>query len=1207
MKPRTQIRRTVTVVTVVAVLCALAGLAVARPWQGSPHRPAPLGIGSDPDAPAGHPIDADKYLAARSAFARARFGDPLADGHRDLRAVAVRQLHRAQAQQADAGSAAGPGQPGAAGAPQSATAAAADEAWTAIGPNGLPNGQTIGNEVPVSGRATSIAVDPTNADIVYIGTANGGVFRTTNGGTDWVPILDQAQSLAIGALALAPSDPTTLYVGTGEASGSGDSYAGVGLYRIANARTTAEAVGPINPTVTFGGARVPAFRGSSISRILVSATDPGTVVVTSGYGWVGNGHAADPQRWAEGIFRSTNADAAAGDVSFTPMMVPGQGPEQGADVAALAPDLGILLVSVTDQSGDGSGGIWRVTGAFGTPTWTNELPLATGDQAHLAVNGAVAYAYSAGSTHGDLRTSTDGGLTWTTSSAPMAKEVCGGQCRYDSPVAVDPADAQHLLLGGSADSYPSHILVESSDGGITSDNGTHTTHLHADNHAIAFAPHSPSGQTVVWDATDGGVFKSVDGGLSWTSENTPGLNTLQFESLAVAPYDPDITIGGTQDNGTEEHTGPDPSAWSRVDWGDGGFALVDSHSTAASQTFYHTYFNATGSVIGLARWRSTDGYRLGEGNWSLLGCGGSSNGISCSDNTLFYAPMALGPGSPNDTVYFGTDRLYRSTDQGSSMSVVGSSGAIDGAHVSAIAIAPTDDSERLVGLDDGSVWLSTGTGPLTKLAGPWPTTQGDPAEGTYISSLAIDPTDPQRAYVVLGDFLQGADLHVWSTSDLLSADPTWTAGTGLPDIPVNSVVIDPRTPADVFVGTQIGVYASADHGATWQPFGTGLPVVPVVQMAVASPGTAGEALRVATHGRGIWQLPLPVLKHLDSVTVTPSSATIAKGQVEQYDAVANFSDGSTTDVTGSATWSTSDTSVATIGATTGLAHGVGVGSGITVTATYQSKSGTAGLTVDPHQLTTITVTPPTSTIVAGRHVALRATGGYTDGQTADVTDSVTWKSAEPSVATVSTSGTVTGAAEGGPVTITAASGSAHGSAQVTVSPATLTSLTVASTHAIRLVGQKQPFVATGHYSDGSTKVLTATVQWSTSAPRVATVVPSGTGAGVTTARYPGRTTIRAVLGSLSGSARLVVRAPRPKVSSFSPRHGKAGTKLTVKGSYFYPGTALVVRIGKMRATHVKALSSQRLTCKVPAHAKSAHVFVTTQGGTGKSRTKFKVR
>src|SRR5262249_7091307 len=143
--------------------------------------------------------------------------------------------------------------------------------------------------VPVSGRTTAIAVHPGNPDIAYVGTAQGGVYRTLDGGATWTAIFDGAQSLAIGALAIAPTQPTTVYVGTGEPNLSGDSFFGVGLYRTDNAETSADLIGPINPMVATGIANTTAFTGRAISSIAVDPADAATIWVTTSSGIAGAG------------------------------------------------------------------------------------------------------------------------------------------------------------------------------------------------------------------------------------------------------------------------------------------------------------------------------------------------------------------------------------------------------------------------------------------------------------------------------------------------------------------------------------------------------------------------------------------------------------------------------------------------------------------------------------------------------------------------------------------------------------------------------------------------------------------------------------------------------------------------------------------------------------------------------------------------------
>src|SRR5207302_8419179 len=161
----------------------------------------------------------------------------------------------------------------------------AGDSWTPLGPAPLPNG--FGGAV--SGRVTSVIVDPTNSSKVYLGTAQGGVWRSLDGGTTWTAIFDNAQSMAIGALAVAPSSPTTLYVGTGEFNSCGDCFFGVGLYRIDSADTAATLVGPINPSQTIGNLTYSIFNGRAITKILVHPTDPATIFVSSARGIGGSG------------------------------------------------------------------------------------------------------------------------------------------------------------------------------------------------------------------------------------------------------------------------------------------------------------------------------------------------------------------------------------------------------------------------------------------------------------------------------------------------------------------------------------------------------------------------------------------------------------------------------------------------------------------------------------------------------------------------------------------------------------------------------------------------------------------------------------------------------------------------------------------------------------------------------------------------------
>lgn len=773
------------------------------------------------------------------------------------------------------------------GAPLGLLAPAATNTWTPLGPAPIPNGQTDPslnpvNEMPVSGRVTAIAIDPADpsANTVYVGTAQGGLYRTTDGGDSWVPLMDAAQTLAIGAITIDPLSHTTLFVGTGEGNNSGDSFFGVGLYIIRNATTTADLSGPFNSN----GAGGDVFTGRSITQILVDPADDNKILVSTGSGFSGVSFDTFNNLPTRGVYLSTNALALP---PATPTFALQQAPDFVnhivSDMVMEPGNPAKILVSIVSSSTDG--GVWTATAGdpfAGTATWTQTLAPGAAVVGKFAVNrvgttttfmlAASDSAACGGSTpSGTLRSSHDG-ANWTL--IPAATGFCGGQCVYDEPVALDPQNANVIYIGGNADSPgPSALscgsaaLAKSADG--TTFNRS-DVRLHADSHAIAVAPQNSN---IVYTGNDGGIFKSTDAGATWVSANRSTFSATQFQSLALHPTDPNFMIGGTQDNGTELMN--PGGAWARADFGDGGYSLIDQSSPDTNNVvMYHTYFNLTGAngLIGLAR--ATSSSNATEGNWDFFGCpatptdGITDNGIACTDDVLFYAPMALGPGLPN-TVYFGTDRLYRSSDEGATMNVVSQApfeavAAGFNFAVSAIGISSQNDKVRIVGLEDGSVFATAvGANPLPIATGPW--------GSHYVARAVIDPTNQNTAYVTLDGY--GFQSHIWKTTNLNGAPPTWVSASGsLPDVPVNAFVVDPLFPKSLYAGTDIGVFNSTDGGATWAPYGTGLPRVAVFDMAINS---VSRNLRIATHGRGIWEIA--TVRPPGAVALTASNLLPATG------------------------------------------------------------------------------------------------------------------------------------------------------------------------------------------------------------------------------------------------------------------------------------------------------------------------------------------
>lgn len=706
-------------------------------------------------------------------------------------------------------------------------------AWTEIGPNPIPNGQVVtGAQTAASGRTIAIAVHPTNANLVYVGTAQGGLYRSTDGGSTWTAMMDNALSLAIGAIAIAPSQPDTIFVGTGESGFSVDSFFGVGIYRIDNASGA-------SPTVTgpLGAAQ---FGGRAVSQIVVHPTLASTIFVTtaSGIGGIGSASAvALPDR---GVFRSTDALVAA--PTFTKLTVAGLAAQDRAflDMVIDPGNPNLLLVTEADTFNLTEGGVYRSTNALaGSPTFARTFTAGVGVSAsrtelalHRSAGGVVTVYAASGFNGGTVQRSVDGGATWTQT---IDNNFCTPQCFYDIAIAVDPTNAATVYLGGS----PALVFGRSTDSGVTfTANAATANGLHGDSHAIAVAPSLPS---TIYFGSDGGIYKSTNGGTTWVPLNSATFRATQFMSIAVHPIDPNFTIGGTQDNGTNIY---EPAAtWRRADFGDGGYAVIDQSAVnTTSVNMYHTYFN---NAI-------TQGYGFvsstasaSEGNWTFRGCNGvAGNGIPCGGAVLFYAPLEQGPGSPN-TIYFGANILYRSSDRG--LNHIAASQNLTTA-ISAIGISRQNDNVRIVGQADGGLFGTTaGSATLTNLD------VGNVVPNNFIARAVIDPNNVNTAYVTLSAF---AVANVWRTTNLNNANPTWTAivGSGaniLPQVPVSAFLVDPASSITLYAGTDIGVYISTDAGANWTPFGTGLPRVAVFDMAK----TSGGLIRIATHGRGMWQIP----------------------------------------------------------------------------------------------------------------------------------------------------------------------------------------------------------------------------------------------------------------------------------------------------------------------------------------------------------------
>jgi hypothetical protein len=646
--------------------------------------------------------------------------------------------------------------------------------WTSIGPAAIPiSGGSIG-------RLTAIAVHPTDPATIYVGGAQGGVWKTTNGGAGWVPLTDGECSLAMGWIAIDPVNPNIVYAGTGEQHFSGDSYYGCGLLRSTDGGASWTQHGASIFRTSTGGAR--------ISRVVLDPSTAGTVTTTRLY------VASD-----FGLHVSTD-----GGDSFTQTL------SGIVTDLVMDPTNPAILYAAVRGSGvyksvnNGAGWTLQSTG-FATAMQRINLAIAPSAPATL-----YASVQSSGSDLAGIWRTTDGAATWSRRTATNAS--CGSQCWYDMTIAVDPVNADVVYFGGIS-------LFKSTDGAGTF--GDISGGIHVDQHVLAFAP-SDAGQLFV--GNDGGIYRSANGGSAWTSLNTNLVLTQFYEGIALHPWEPQIVLGGTQDNGTLLSAGL-PS-WSHVLGGDGGFTAIDHRNPT-------TRYAET-------QWAASSGYsgpRRSDGGGYVL----KTSGIDLSDRALFIPPLVMDATDPA-VLYFGTYRVYRTANRAESWTLISPDLTGGNGRVSAIAPAPADPAVIYVGTSDGLVQFTANGGTT------W-TPRSLPTSGArYVQDIAVDPRDPLTAYVVVSGFLTP---HVFRTTN---GGATFANVSGsLPDTPVNAVVVDPTSRATVVIGTDLGAYLSADSGTTWTPLTSGMPNVAVFALEYnANTGT----LIAATHGRGMFQLQL---------------------------------------------------------------------------------------------------------------------------------------------------------------------------------------------------------------------------------------------------------------------------------------------------------------------------------------------------------------
>lgn len=697
----------------------------------------------------------------------------------------------------------------------------------------------IGPEV-MSGRVTDLAIPNNQPFTFYAATASGGLWKTTNEGTTWEPIFDDAPSGSVGAVATCPTNPDTVWVGLGESNIFRSSMSGTGVYRSDDGGQTWQHKGLADT--------------HHIARLVVHPEDPDVVYVAA------SGHEYTPNE-ERGIFKTTDG----GETWEKQLYI---APHVGAiDLVIHPKDPNTLFASMwnrtrhawSDPVPGPDDGLFKTTD--GGKTWvplTNGLPpQETTGRIGLAIsqsNPDVLYALmdnhetareaeegekdnygrqrQAVKKGAEIYKSIDGGDSWnlTHEEDRQMKRLFSTYGWVFGQIRVDPNDENTIYAMGIP-------LIKSTDGGKTFEN-LGFRGLHGDHHAMWI---NPDNSNHVINGNDGGINISYDGGETW--KNIENLPVVQFYNVEVDNAEPFRVYGSIQDNNSWR--GPSNyrpgrsslTAWERIPGGEASTMAIDPED---ENTFYSEgfYGSIQRSDLKESKTRSIKP-KAQPGEPELRG--------------QWLAPFILSPHNPR-IVYHGMQYVFRSLDQGETWERISDDltfndpekqGNISYATLTALSESPLKFGLLYAGTDDGRLHV-------TKNGGESWTEINNNIPYQWVSRVVASKYNEGTVYLTMnGKRDNDFQVYVYRSDDY---GQTWQdIGQQIPGGPVNVIFEDPSKAGLLYVGTDCGVYVSLDNGATWQVLGSELPITFVHDLAIQE---RENVLVAATHGRGIYTLRL---------------------------------------------------------------------------------------------------------------------------------------------------------------------------------------------------------------------------------------------------------------------------------------------------------------------------------------------------------------
>jgi len=665
--------------------------------------------------------------------------------------------------------------------------------WNLVGPTNI------------GGRITDIEMPANQSDIIYIGAASGGIFKTQDQGESWQQIFHGIPTISIGDIAIDPQNSDVIYAGTGEANSSSFSFLGSGIYKSVDA----------GENWTFSGLENSAY----IGRILVDHSNSQRVFAAA----CGNLFTPNEDR---GIYRSTDGGDNWEQILFITDTTAAIDLVQDP----LNPDVLYAAFWERTRSLLSRRSFGRTTGIYkttnGGDSWmelTEGLPFGILDKGRIGLtisqsNPNVLYAmYDMPNQEMWVYKTDNAGETWQRLNDSDLVGMGSSFAWYFGQIRVHPQDETMVFALGQ-------IMFRTNNSGNSWVN-IGNSGVHVDHHAMFFDLNS--GRTYL--GNDGGLYYSTNLGNSWNKINNLPIN--QFYAFDVSETNQNFQVGGTQDNNSIRTLTGELDSWDAILGGDGMYNRINQQNNDIAYAEYQ-WGNLNRSIHAM---QANPNYEFVADN--MIG-----------DRNNWSAPLELTPGQ-NEIAYFGTYRVWRSINNGSDWTVISgdlTQGGDNYFHtLTCLAISPLNPFYIMAGSGDGQVNISTDNG------SSWQNiTEGLPIR--WITDVVFDPQDINTIYVTVSGFRWDESLpHVFKSTDL---GENWIDISGnLPQLPVNQLVVDPDDHNELIVGTDAGVFMTVDGGENWESITGNMPMVPVVAFKLI-PQT--KDLYAATYGISIFKINL---------------------------------------------------------------------------------------------------------------------------------------------------------------------------------------------------------------------------------------------------------------------------------------------------------------------------------------------------------------